>query len=124
MQADFERLVAGEIVRVPVNAQASFFELQQSAALWGLFLSSGYFTMAKAYQPRALMTPVRIPNDELMISFREIVSRYGGFADNVLEALAQMHERQYYAGLRGEVLLLGIAHDKKACAMASETILL
>lgn len=39
------------------------------------------------------------------------------------EALEQIHEKQYYAGLQGEVLLLGIAHNKKVCAVADEILI-
>ena len=38
------------------------------------------------------------------------------------EALQQIHQKRYYANLRGETLLLGIAHDLKHCAIVSETI--
>jgi len=37
-------------------------------------------------------------------------------------ALAQIHEKKYYASLSGEVLCIGIAHNKKACQLAHETI--
>lgn len=36
------------------------------------------------------------------------------------EALRQIEERQYFAGLSGEVLLMGIAHDKKRCEIRSK----
>lgn len=36
------------------------------------------------------------------------------------EALGQIMENHYYAGLRGKVLCLGIAHNKKECDMAWE----
>ena len=38
------------------------------------------------------------------------------------EALAQILENRYYEGLRGEVLCLGVAHDKKRCALVHETV--
>ena len=38
------------------------------------------------------------------------------------EALTQIIENKYYAGLMGEVVCLGIAHDKKRCEMAHKTI--
>jgi hypothetical protein len=34
------------------------------------------------------------------------------------EALLQIMDKQYYAGLKGEVLCLGVAHDKKKCEIA------
>ena len=38
------------------------------------------------------------------------------------EALKQIHDNQYYAGLEGEVLCVGIAHDVKVCQLVSEMI--
>jgi hypothetical protein len=38
------------------------------------------------------------------------------------EALAQIMENEYRAGLTGEILCIGIAHDKKMCEMVHETI--
>jgi hypothetical protein len=37
------------------------------------------------------------------------------------DALKQIFENVYYAGLEGEVLCVGIAHDKKRCAIAHRT---
>ena len=36
------------------------------------------------------------------------------------EAMEQIHEKQYYAGLSGETILLGIAHNLKRCEIVSE----
>lgn len=38
------------------------------------------------------------------------------------EALKQILDHKYYAGLTGQVLCIGLAHNKKQCAMAYETI--
>lgn len=38
------------------------------------------------------------------------------------EALNQILDNQYYAGLQGEVLCIGVAHDKKKCEMAYKKI--
>jgi len=38
------------------------------------------------------------------------------------KALAQIHEKKYYAGLEGDILCLGIAHDKKVCQLKHELI--
>lgn len=37
-------------------------------------------------------------------------------------ALAQILDNRYYTGLKGEVICIGIAHNKKKCSMISETI--
>ena len=38
------------------------------------------------------------------------------------EALKQIHEQQYYTGLHGEVLLIGLAHDIKKCQLVHEML--
>jgi len=38
------------------------------------------------------------------------------------EALKQIHDNQYYAGLKGAILCVGIAHDVKVCQLVSEVI--
>ena len=214
VREDFELLLSEGDARVPVDLQTSFFELEQSATLWGLFLNSGYLTVKMGAESGELQA-VRIPNQEVMISFRKIIERYGGFqadslsrlfdalqckdierfkrsyeqiiltctsfhdgsgenayhmlflgmcvylsssyeiqsnverghgrADIVLkakrpgranyifefkqgedierlarEAMEQIHEKQYYAGLSGETILLGIAHNLKHCEIVSE----
>ena len=214
VREDFELLLSDGAVRVPVDLQTSFFELEQSATLWGLFLNSGYLTVKMGSESGELQA-VRIPNQEVMISFRKIIERYGGFqadslsrlfdalqckdmerfkrsyeqiiltctsfhdgsgenayhmlflgmcvylsnsyeiqsnverghgrADIVLkakrpgranyifefkqgedierlakEAMEQIHEKAYYAGLSGETILLGIAHNLKHCEIVSE----
>jgi hypothetical protein len=39
------------------------------------------------------------------------------------EALDQIKEKKYYTGLAGEVLCIGLAHDKKVCQLVHETIM-
>ena len=45
-----------------------------------------------------------------------------GTVNQVEEALRQIMDKQYYAGLEGRVLCIGIAHDKKMCGMAWEYV--
>lgn len=39
-----------------------------------------------------------------------------------IDALNQILENRYYTGLSGEVLCLGVAHDKKRCRIESKTV--
>ena len=39
------------------------------------------------------------------------------------KALRQILDNRYYSGLSGDVLCIGIAHDKKKCAMAHEAVI-
>jgi hypothetical protein len=38
------------------------------------------------------------------------------------EALRQIRDRRYRAGLSGEVVCLGVAHNKKRCEIAYESL--
>ena len=38
------------------------------------------------------------------------------------EALQQIFDNQYYSNMHGEILCIGIAHDKKKCAISNKTI--
>jgi len=54
----------------------------------------------------------------IIIEFKQ-----GEDVDNLkLEALKQIHAQQYYAGLTGEIMCLGIAHNKKVVRIAQERI--
>ena len=214
-QENFEQLLAQGQAIVTVDLQTSFFEINKATTLWGLFLNSGYLTVTKIPETDELQTEIRIPNQEVMTSFRKIAERYGGFADSSLddlfgalqrrdmedfkkayeqiiltctsfhdgsgenayhmlflgmcvylsndytvhsniesghgradivleakrqgkpnfvfefkqgedieslakEAMKQIHEKQYDAGLKGETILLGIAHNLKHCQIVSE----
>ena len=66
VREDFELLLSDGAVRVPVDLQTSFFELEQSATLWGLFLNSGYLTAAETQEDNEFQTAVCIPNQEVM----------------------------------------------------------
>lgn len=39
-----------------------------------------------------------------------------------VEALEQIIEKKYYAGLRGKTICVGLAHDKKRCQISHKTI--
>lgn len=218
-QYNFEQLLSKGKVIVSLDLQTSFFEMNQAATLWGLFLNSGYLTIPKQPEINKLQTEVCIPNQEVITSYRKIVERYGGFETNSLddlfgalqrrdfedfkmvyeqiiltntsfhdgssenayhmlflgmcvylnreyrvssniehgcgradilleakrpgrpnfiiefkqgddieklaqEAIAQIHEKKYYAGLKGETILLGISHHLKQCQIISETMAL
>lgn len=86
-QDHLEQLLAAGQVMVTVDLQTSFFEMNKAATLWGLFMSSGYLTIAKTPAAEDLQMAVRIPNQEVMTSFRKIIERYAGFADNSLDDL-------------------------------------
>ena len=99
-QDHLEQLLAAGQVMVTVDLQTSFFEMNKAATLWGLFMSSGYLTIAKTPAAEDLQMAVRIPNQEVMTSFRKIIERYAGFADNSLDELFGALQRMDMAAFR------------------------
>lgn len=99
-QDHLEQLLAAGQVMVTVDLQTSFFEMNKAATLWGLFMSSGYLTIAKTPAAEDLQMAVRIPNQEVMTSFRKIIERYAGFADNSLDDLFGALQRKDMAAFR------------------------
>lgn len=100
VQEDFELLLSQGQVRVPVDLQTSFFEMEQSATLWGLFLNSGYLTVTDSTTELSELQTVRIPNQEVVISFRKIIERYGGFRANSLARLFDALQRKDFAAFQ------------------------
>ena len=99
-QDHLEQLLAAGQAMVTVDLQTSFFEMNKAATLWGLFMSSGYLTIAKTPAAEDLQMAVRIPNQEVMTSFRKIIERYAGFADNSLDDLFGALQRKDMAAFR------------------------
>ena len=99
-QDHLEQLLAAGQAMVTVDLQTSFFEMNKAATLWGLFMSSGYLTIAKTPAAEDLQMAVRIPNQEVMTSFRKIIERYAGFADNSLDELFGALQRMDMAAFR------------------------
>jgi len=213
---DFERLIKNGEVTVKVNLEASFTELPRTETLWGLFVNAGYLTVVYEDFEFGTLT-VKIPNNEVLGEFRNIVGQYTrlssqrlqnmlialtnvelddfleiyqklvlestsyydskenayhmlmlgmvmnlrdiykitsniesgyGRSDIVMEskdakrphiiiefkqgedieklkneALQQILDKQYYIGLQGEVLCIGIAHDIKRCELVHKMLL-
>lgn len=97
---NFEQLLSRGMTMVAVDLQTSFFEMSKAATLWGLFLNSGYLTAAETQEDNEFQTAVRIPNQEVMISFRKIVERYGGFEDSSLDDLFGALQRRDIADFK------------------------
>ena len=65
-----------------------------------------------------IMESLSVGRPHIVIEFKQ------GEAVDALkeEALRQILDNQYYSSLHGEILCVGIAHDKKKCSISHETI--
>lgn len=62
----------GEPVQVWLTLDTSYAERDSDASLWGLFVNAGYLTVIKRMDADSAV--VRIPNEEVMSEFRNLVS--------------------------------------------------
>ncbi|MBQ5988302.1 MAG: AAA family ATPase [Oscillospiraceae bacterium] len=77
---NFEILLAGETIECPVNEHVPYHLIHESGEnLWSALLETGY--LSKAATEKARVYPLRIPNKEIQIVFRQEVWDY--FKDKV-----------------------------------------
>ena len=77
---NFEKLLAGETIECPVNEHVPYHLIHESGDnLWSALLETGY--LSKAATEKARVYPLRIPNKEIQIVFRQEVWDY--FKDKV-----------------------------------------
>lgn len=76
---DFDILVTGEPVRVWLTLDTSYAERDSDYSLWGLFVNAGYLTVTERTDADSAV--VKIPNEEVMAEFRNIVSEISGIKD-------------------------------------------
>lgn len=88
----FERLLAGESIYCPVDDLLPYHRIHESGDnLWSVLLETGYLT--KAVTERMPIMPLRIPNREIQIVFRQEVWTYfrdrieNGFVTDLVNAL-------------------------------------
>jgi hypothetical protein len=82
---DFDKLIENESVAVTADLESSFSELKNNAALWGLFINSGYATVTE--KTTAAAVTIRIPNDEVKGEFTEIIAEFAHISSNDLRVM-------------------------------------
>lgn len=82
---DFDILVTGEPVRVWLTLDTSYAERDSDYSLWGLFVNAGYLTVTERTDADSAV--VKIPNEEVMAEFRNIVSEISGINNQNLNRM-------------------------------------
>lgn len=116
---DFDQLVTGKAISVWLTLETSYIERDSNYSLWGLLVNSGYLTALKRVDSNTAV--IKIPNDGVMSEFQILLAEISEIDGLDLQ---QILDQKYYTGLSGEVLCVGVAHDKKRCSMAYKTIYL
>ena len=108
---DFDQLITKGYADVYINLSSSFMELNRTDVLWGMLINAGYLTTEERFAYDYVR--VRFPNKEVVDEVRKMV------ADN---ALKQIIDNRNYTAFAGDVLCIGIAHDKKVVHLAHKVI--
>lgn len=82
---DFDILVTGKPVRVWLTLDTSYAERDSDYSLWGLFVNAGYLTVTERTDADSAV--VKIPNEEVMAEFRNIVSEISGINNQNLNRM-------------------------------------
>ena len=86
----FEQLLIDGSVKVGVMLETSFMELANRYTLWGLFINSGYLTVADKHSQR--MMTIRIPNDEVKSEFQALVAAYTKLPNESLSMMQRQNK--------------------------------
>lgn len=82
---EFDELIEKKTVRVGINLETSFIELQDNYSLWGLLVNAGYVTVEDV-EDESFMK-VRIPNEEVCAEFRKILAEQANISDMDLQGM-------------------------------------
>lgn len=96
---DFDILVMGEPARVWLTLDTSYAERENDASLWGLLVNAGYLTVEERIHADSAV--VRIPNEEVLSEFRNIVSEISGISgqnlDKMFDCLMKKDMERFFA---------------------------
>ncbi len=84
---DFENLLIIKEARIPVNMTTIYHENQSIPSLWALLLHAGYVTPVDEVYNIDDYIKIKIPNREVLSTFKELVSPYTGIQESSLKAL-------------------------------------
>ena len=82
---DFDILATGESATVWLTLDTSYAERNSDYSLWGLLVNAGYLTIINRIDANSAV--VKIPNEEVMSEFRNIVSEISGINNQSLSKM-------------------------------------
>ena len=118
---DFERFLA--IYQNLVITSTSYMDAKENA--YHMLFLGMCMTLRESYQVSSNLEAGTGRSDITLKSLKKslpnviIEFKQGSSIEELKEtALQQIMEQKYYAGLEGEILCIGLAHDKKRCAVS------
>ena len=83
----YEELIKTGQLETLVRLETSFFEVNSTASLWGLFVNAGYLTIEKMISSRKERYVLRIPNQEVQDEFQQLTAYYLDVSETDLSGL-------------------------------------
>ena len=83
----YEELIKTGQLETLVRLETSFFEVNSTASLWGLFVNAGYLTIEKMISSRKERYVLCIPNQEVQDEFQQLTAYYLDVSETDLSGL-------------------------------------
>ncbi len=83
----YKELIEDGYLDTEVNLQTSFYEVESTPTLWGLFVNAGYLTVDQVIDLMDDYYRIRIPNEEVKKEFKNITDYYLSLGDGQLNRL-------------------------------------
>ena len=83
----YKELIEDGYLDTEVNLQTSFYEVESTPTLWGLFVNAGYLTVDQVIDLIDGYYRIRIPNEEVKKEFKNITDYYLSLGDGQLNRL-------------------------------------
>ena len=111
---EYDKLITNNYLETTVNLQTSFYEVENTPNLWGLFVSAGYLTADEIIDIEDNYYRIRIPNNEVKTEFKNLTEYYLSLNDGQLSKLARFLINEQLVEFNKEyqnVLMLPSYHD-------------
>lgn len=92
---EYEKLIEKGMIETLVRMETSFYEVSDTANLWGLFVNAGYLTIERTVSEKDGVRVLRIPNAEVQGEFQRLTAYYLKVSESALSGM-------YYALRNGK----------------------
>ena len=111
---EYDKLITNNYLETTVNLQTSFYEVENTPNLWGLFVSAGYLTADEVIDIEDNYYRIRIPNNEVKTEFKNLTEYYLSLNDGQLSKLARFlinEQLDEFSKEYQNILMLPSYHD-------------
>ncbi|MDO5812059.1 MAG: AAA family ATPase [Bacillota bacterium] len=110
----YKELIEDGYLDTEVNLQTSFYEVESTPTLWGLFVNAGYLTVDQVIDLMDGYYRIRIPNEEVKKEFKNITDYYLSLGDGQLNRLMRYlryEQSDKFIKEYKEILMIPSYHD-------------